>query len=596
MNNAIKVGAFDELASIIDEILEKSSDTVFLEVSDDAYIAQNVLNFRLIKREADTVGKNIVIVSNNARIRGLASKASLQTRINLPSSVGKLSASQEFTHRSGVRMVTDIIGPKEHHLMREKNKVQDIKSVLPPVTHIPVFKEKEIEKDNFLQNLRAKVRPAVKDTVGQEAVDIVKKINSYSEDIQKEEPFYQKSTQKVKKPRATFNRIKQNPKRFLIIFSASVVLGVLSYLLIFVFPSATVTLHPKTAQDTMNISMFLDSNISSSDLSKGSIQAQLLEERRENNFTFKATGEADVAERARGQVRVYNEFSSEPQTLVANTRFLSSEGKLFRTSQTIVVPGASISGGKIIPSSILVDVVADEPGKDFNIGPTTFSIPGFKGTDKYLAFYGKNEQDIQGGFKGKATVVTQEDIDKAQQEIGDEFLKNTDQALREKIPSNLMVIEETFEAEFETIESTARAQEPTEEFTIRVVAVARTFLVRQEDIRDLIDYYFINSTEYSKDYELSDKRVVEYAVKEIDYEKGYVDVSLNIKQLFNRKFSIDDLYNELMGKDEIEVRKILSSKDGLQEAEVGFWPLWVRKIPKDIERVNIKIEYRGELQ
>ena len=94
MNNAIKVGAFDELASIIDEILEKSSDTVFLEVSDDAYIAQNVLNFRLIKREADTVGKNIVIVSNNARIRGLASKASLQTRINLPSSVEKLSASQ----------------------------------------------------------------------------------------------------------------------------------------------------------------------------------------------------------------------------------------------------------------------------------------------------------------------------------------------------------------------------------------------------------------------------------------------------------------------------------------------------------------------
>src|SRR3989338_8339185 len=332
MNNAIKVGAFDELASIIDEILEKSSDTVFLEVSDDAYIAQNVLNFRLIKREADTVGKNIVIVSNNARIRGLASKASLQTRINLPSSVGKLSASQEFTHRSGVRMVTDIICPKEHHLMREKNK---------------------IEKDNFLQNLRAKERPAVKDTVGQEAVDIVKKINSYSEDIQKEEPFYQKSTQKVKKPRATFNRIKQNPKRFLIIFSASVVLGVLSYLLIFVFPSATVTLHPKTAQDTMNISMFLDSNISSSDLSKGSIQAQLLEERRENNFTFKATGESDVAERARGQVRVYNEFSSEPQTLVANTRFLTSEGKLFRTSQTIVVPGASISGGKIIPSSIL---------------------------------------------------------------------------------------------------------------------------------------------------------------------------------------------------------------------------------------------------
>ena len=48
-NNIIKVGAFDELASIMDEISEKNSDTIFLQVSDDAYIAQNVLNFRLIK-------------------------------------------------------------------------------------------------------------------------------------------------------------------------------------------------------------------------------------------------------------------------------------------------------------------------------------------------------------------------------------------------------------------------------------------------------------------------------------------------------------------------------------------------------------------
>ena len=263
--------------------------------------------------------------------------------------------------------------------------------------------------------------------------------------------------------------------------------------------------------------------------------------------------------------------------------------------QTIVVPGASISGGKIIPSSILADISADEPGKDFNIGPTTFSIPGFKGTDKYLAFYGKSEIDMQGGFKGKTTVVTQEDIDKAKQEINDEFLKSTEKTLREKVPSNLVVIEETFESKFETIEATAQAQEPTVEFSIRVVAIARTFLTRQEDVRDLIEYYFINSTEYSKDYELSDKRLVEYNVKEIDYEKGYVDISLNINQLFNRKLNVDELYNKLIGKDEVEVRKILASNEGLQEAEVGFWPLWVRKIPKDIDKLNIKVEHRAEL-
>ncbi|OGZ57287.1 MAG: hypothetical protein A3F94_03355 [Candidatus Spechtbacteria bacterium RIFCSPLOWO2_12_FULL_38_22] len=583
--NSIKVEAFDELALVIDKILTNDADIVFLEIAEDAYIAQNVLNFRLLKREADVVGKSVVVVSNNPRIRSLASKASLRTRESLPPPKRDTATSTiKSISTRPQRMVTDIVAPSTDmkDMELEEKRMQDIK-IMPAVNSTGVVSEKPAKnssRDNFIRNLKQSVTSKV------------------STHAPTEEVFYKKkkrSFELVGKVNSVFSRLLKNPKRFLITALGSLVLGFLGYLLIFVLPSATITLYPKTIQDTIATQISLDSNVSSADLSKGIIPAQVLEERRENNFTFKATGEADLETRAEGQIRVFNEFSSVPQTLVANTRFLSSEGQLFRTVSTVVVPGASISGGKIVSSSMLVDVVADAPGKESNIGSTNFSIPGFKGTDKYLKFYGKSESSMEGGFKGKTTVVTQEDIDKAKEKVNEEFLNSVEQTLRDKVPDNLLVVAETFEVEFETVELNAEPQDPKEEFSMRVVAVARTFLVKESDVLDAIEHFFVNSTEYSKDYELSDKRRIVYNVKELDYSKGYSSVVLEVDSIFNRSFPTELLYEEIRGKNEVEVRRILSAKEELERAQVRLWPFWVRTIPQELNKIEINLQYNSEL-
>src|SRR3989344_9403929 len=110
--NSIKVEAFDELALVIDKILTNDADIVFLEIAEDAYIAQNVLKFRLLKREADVVGKSVVVVSNNPRIRSLASRASLRVRESLPlSRRDTVTSIVKSTRTKPQRMVTDIVAP-----------------------------------------------------------------------------------------------------------------------------------------------------------------------------------------------------------------------------------------------------------------------------------------------------------------------------------------------------------------------------------------------------------------------------------------------------------------------------------------------------
>jgi len=99
-----------------------------------------------------------------------------------------------------------------------------------------------------------------------------------------------------------------------------------------------------------------------------------------------------------GEIMLFNEYSSETQNLIASTRFLSSDGKTFRSIEDMIVPGATFNGNEIIPSSINIEVVADHIGADYNIGPSSFTIPGFKGSDKYSGFYGKSNMPMNGGL------------------------------------------------------------------------------------------------------------------------------------------------------------------------------------------------------
>jgi len=101
--------------------------------------------------------------------------------------------------------------------------------------------------------------------------------------------------------------------------------------------------------------------------------------------------------KASGIITAFNEYGSEPQLLIASTRFLSSNGKIFRTTKDVYVPGAQLNDDEIIPSSIDVEVMADYLGAEYNISPSDFTIPGFKGTVKYESLYGKSNTAISGG-------------------------------------------------------------------------------------------------------------------------------------------------------------------------------------------------------
>ena len=224
--------------------------------------------------------------------------------------------------------------------------------------------------------------------------------------------------------------------RFRAVAGAATVVAGLGFLLpTFAFPRLTITVVPELETvPVRRLELIADTAATAIDASGRRIPGLLIEIDRKATGEYDATGTKFFQERAQGEVRLYNAFSSAPQSLIAQTRLQDQNGKVFRLRQGVTVPGAEVREGQIVPTSVAAEVVADASGAAYNIGPTEFRIPGFRGTPKYQAFYARSEREFAGGFVGEARIVTSADLSRASEDITRRLVEGLKGELAGKVP------------------------------------------------------------------------------------------------------------------------------------------------------------------
>lgn len=187
---------------------------------------------------------------------------------------------------------------------------------------------------------------------------------------------------------------KRRAKKFFI-FTFIILLLAIFFSFTFLFNSADIVVNPKwkdiEISDTFLIfkeDILIDN--ASSSLSK----------------TVLKSAPKEVNQKATGEIIIFNNYSTSPQILIKNTRFQTKDGKIFRISDSVTVPGKNDN----TPGSIKVRVSADTFGSAYNIGPADFTIPGFKGSPRYAGFYAKSTSSMTGGMSGTVQTVSQDDI------------------------------------------------------------------------------------------------------------------------------------------------------------------------------------------
>lgn len=354
-----------------------------------------------------------------------------------------------------------------------------------------------------------------------------------------------------------------------------------------VLPSAEIVIEPVSETVNFDILAVGSEDIPEADKNLNKIPLQRIRVTETKNGEFSASGEKEVNAKARGAIIIYNEYSSESQTLVATTRFESSEGKIYRIEKNLLVPGAKIQEGKIIASSIEAEVTADLPGKEYNVGMTNFTIPGFRGAPKFAGFYAKSKTEIIGGATGKVKAVSADDLRKAEEELKNELKEKVGNLLAKQTPNGLRVLEQG-EKEETVIVSSAKENEITDKFTLEATLTKEALLFKEEDIRKIAE---LNLTARLKDDQkpLSRTQQIEIAKPVIDWKEGKASFYIRVKEDVISAINETDLKKELLGKSEVEVRKILTNRPEIKKAKVSFRPFWVKRVPRQEKKIKITI-------
>src|SRR3989339_228235 len=158
-----------------------------------------------------------------------------------------------------------------------------------------------------------------------------------------------------------------------------VLLAVIFY---FSFTRVTITLIPNQERVSNNLIFDIYDSENADSVSAMGVPGIVRQITIEDKKEYQASGSNVIGKEVVGKIDIINDYNKN-QPLVATTRLISSDGKLFRLKETVNVPVGGLKD---------VEIYADEAKPEMATGPTTFTIPGlWAGLQDKI--YAKNNKD-----------------------------------------------------------------------------------------------------------------------------------------------------------------------------------------------------------
>ncbi len=377
---------------------------------------------------------------------------------------------------------------------------------------------------------------------------------------------------------------------FLFSFLILILVGASCYITL---SKAEIEIWPKVEILTFETRLTIDKKAKEPDFIAKVIPGEILEKEKTVSETFSASGKFLKEKKAEGTIKIYNAFSTLSQVLVATTRFVSADGKLFRTPIKVVIPGGYQEKGKLIPGEIDVKVIADQPGPEYNIDPTTFSLPGFAGTERYTKFYAKSFQAMEGGFSQEVPQVTKDDLKQAETTLTKRAKEECEASFKnelqtEKLSSESYFLEKAIQTEIVKTFALNIVGDEVEEFNFQVQAKSKTLIFKKEDLKNFAKEFM--SPKISEGKKLHDESLkIDFTPETINLDSGKIILSLKISAKIYSEIDLSNLKNNLKGKSAMETKVFLENQPEVTKVKVKLSPFWVKKVPESSEKINLKL-------
>ncbi len=637
----------EEIISAVSRLRKSGDPENIFVFPKRSLILQSIINLKLLGREAEKLGKKVIVMTQDEQGMRLAEKAGLRTEEYQDAAFreGRQEAAARFTVRHGESI--PMPAPTEiHDGLRRSSEIGSESffgqasiapqrttplpsAVVTPLAPVPDKRPQTLRVRNMTPPMQTSLN-SVRGTQGRQSSTptptlptlasqpIVSQLPPRPELPQNEmlqadtvrkeklrrlfegrsagrntggtpiaEPTPQEPIQTTKRSRASAEGGNTRGPWLWSMVGVVLFLGIVLGGYFYLRPEAIVAIEPQSATQSVKLSLVG----SVEGVSGSTVVARYVEEEKTIRFSREATGkDLGSAAKASGTITISNAFSEASQPLVATTRFETSDGKLYRLVDGVTVPGAKTEDGKTIAGKIDARVIADQAGTKYNLTSGMFTIPGFKGGPKYDKITAESKGAFTSGSddaSGAKLSISQSDLDIAKTAASDEAKKAVIAGLAGGLKSGEVALEPSFQVALLGTPIAPVAGTGAETFDYEARFQVKGFIISEAAVRTAIDK---EKTESGGVVLRPYRYDVQYGTVLANFETKRVDFTVESKVLFRAPLNDAALKSGLLGLDEEGIRTYLAEHPEIKRLQVEFKPkVFIATIPDDPERVTVNI-------
>lgn len=559
----------DEVTVIYDKVRKVSAKNVYVVVPKRAILFQSVVNLKILKRKMEDDGKNLYFITNDKNGVYLAQQIGIivYNKVNTEGKPALFSAETDD----------------------EKLRITPLRATVNSV---------EEEAPTRLAERKLSISEILKKKFVNKPVD-VKKLDS---------PTKKKESRKF---------VIVAPNRHALIGLIVVTVFVLLSIAYVALPGVTVYLTPSASVIEKSINITLaDFNRNRGELETRPphvIASYPIEVTVKKTIVHYSTGKkfSDRGANSSGIITIVN-TTGNSWPLIANTRFQTDDGIVFRISSPITVPAADKNGpGKIetIVTADQVDAYGVIIGERGNVQPTKFFLPGLK-EDSRSKIYAESAKPMTGGVTDYTSFIAKEDVEAAKLRLKDELLKNATEELRLAVSesakdSSGTVVYTLLEGEGAIKIGEVKMDIPqglenreAKEFSLSGEVHVSGVYYDHDEMIEILKSELLLKKSPQKELLRVNESTTSYRIFEWDADAGKIKLTANIKGI--EQFLIDPekengekllnkIREHISGKDVEDAKLFIQNLPEINKVEIESWPVWSPTIPTLTENIDFEI-------
>jgi hypothetical protein len=540
--DVIYIDVEDDITAIIGKVKDSKEKIVALVPPKRVGVLQSAVNLRLLQRAATQHGKHLVLISNNSALAALAAAAKVPVAKNLQS-----------------------------------------KPELAEISALSVDDDDDIIDGSQLP-VGELARTADKSALGAAALSSPE-LEAIKENAAEERPRATPplAGQALKKPKTKVPNFNKFRKKMIFAIGGGVVLIAFLVWAIFFAPTATVIITARTTDSSANAKVSLADTATTS-TSAGTLKTVTQQIPKSSTVDVTPTGSKQVGTKATGSMTITRtSISSTPISVPAGTTFTSADNHVFASTQAATLGGTTIGPNGVVQDSATISVQASAVGEDYNL-----SARGYQSSVSGISAHGS---DMAGGTSKTITVVTNDDVQKAVTQLGQQNADDIKKQLTAKFNDTFVVLDQTFKTDTGKPQVTPAVDQEVPAGAKASLTTTVTYSmvgIPKADISHYLDDYFNQQIQG-----LSDRRVYDNGSSKATFTNvtasatGY-SANLVATAKIGPKIDDQNVKDSAKGKRFGDIQSSIESIQGVDNVDVKFWPFWVSTAPNDTKKINVQ--------